>query len=71
MIDDIFEKFDLLKNKRKNDFSEQTNEKIIAIPTFGRDKPIIEVTKKFEGKFPSIRFQKINKPAFGPKKYSW
>ena len=69
MIDSISEKvsklnrIDLLKNKRKDDFSEQTNEKIMAITTFGRDKPIIEVTKKLERKFPSICFQKVNKTA--------
>ena len=73
MIDNIFEKvyklnrIELLKNKRQDDFSEQTNDKIMAITTFGRDKPIIEVTKKLERKFPSINFQKVNKTALALK----
>ena len=73
MINIIFEKvyklnrIELLKNKRQDDFSEQTNDKIMAITTFGRDKPIIEVTKKLERKFPSINFQKVNKTALALK----
>ena len=68
MIDNIFEKVqnmnrvDLLRKKTNDDFSNQ-NDKIMLISTFGRNKPLIDATRKIEKKFPSLKFQTINKTA--------
>ncbi len=68
MIDNIFQKVqnmnrdDLLNKKTIVNFCNQ-DDKIMLISTFGRDKPLIDATKKIEKKFPFLKFQKVNKTA--------